>query len=184
MKIRLAWVGVVVACGGTHPIISSNVPPSSTVPASPWMNILKQGAAWQMEAPDHPTITITVASVTTANGVTTAQLAFAIDGKPTELMVPSTIVLDTNGVRVGDLQYPADGKPVNYPDGRYVKTTRDGEICYGAGPSDDAGECADVCDANLCIDATGISGGLGTWWPDYELYTRKNSKARTIAPHY
>jgi hypothetical protein len=167
---RFAWL-LVAACGGSTTVASG--PVVLETPSSPWAKILRQGAAWRMESEGHPTITITVASVTTANGVTTAQLSFATtDGEPTDVMLPSTIVLDAKGVRIGNLQFPADGRSTTFPDGRYV-TARDGEICYGEGPGADAGPCEDVCDARVCIDGTGITSGLGTWWPDYYVYTRK-----------
>jgi len=171
MNARVILLGIAAcACGGST--TTASTPTAIETPASPWAKILRQGAAWQMEAEGFPTITITVASVATANGVTTAELAFTIDGKPAQVMVPSTIVLDAKGVRIGDLRFPADGRSTKFPDGRFV-TARDGEICYGEGPTEDAGPCEDTCGAQLCIDGTGISSGDGTWWPDNNAYTRK-----------
>jgi hypothetical protein len=167
--MRFMVLLAITACGGSTAPIGSK--PGAQTPVSPWAKILKQGAVWHLEATGH-SVTITVASVTTVNGVTTAQLAFSSGGKQIDATAPTTITLDAKGVRLDDLQYPGDAKPVKFPDGRYI-TVHDGEICYGSGPGENAGECADVCDANMCIDDTGISGGLGTWWPDDDVYRRK-----------
>ena len=68
--------------------------------------------------------------------------------------------------------FPA-GTDKTLRDGSYdvVTTNPDGTLCYGWEPGPDAGDCEDVCFADLCVaPGQGIVSGSGNWWPNAEMY--------------
>ena len=57
--------------------------------------------------------------------------------------------------------------------GRYLRIDGD-TVCMGEEPLDDAGECADVCEGEICIDATaGVVSLHGTLSPNHDDYAQK-----------
>lgn len=54
--------------------------------------------------------------------------------------------------------------------GRYLHVLDD-MVCMGEGPTPDAGECADVCDAQVCFSATdGVVSMMGLAAPGYSVW--------------
>jgi hypothetical protein len=74
---------------------------------------------------------------------------------------------------------PKAYKGTKQNDGRYL-AVREGSpllVCYGEGPLPDAGECADVCFAEICVSAEkGVVSIEGTWAPNYSIYEQAGSK--------
>jgi hypothetical protein len=173
------------ACGGKPPATG---PTSNTGHATPvagsavalWDKVLVKGKTVTLhasrvtdEASTHPVITVTVTDVATANGTTTAQVAWKLDSGADAPQLPTTIAVSATEVRLGDMTFPVALADKTLPSGLYV-ALRNGSVCYGSGPPPGTtDECADVCDASVCIDDGGFSGGLGTFWPDYFDYERR-----------
>ncbi len=163
-----------------------------------WATVLQPGASYVFDelvdgapATDQPvTMTVTVTEVQGVDGSRVAFLAWSEDGEPYEFQtLPAVIVVGGAGVGFyataeafaardpAALWYPPAAVPIQLPDGRYIEAGEGSggdELCYGVGPTADAGACADVCFAQLCVDRTrGLTRGDGTWWPNWTSYVRR-----------
>lgn len=187
------------ACGG-----GAASTPQSTTPPTPaavsavdfWAAVMKPGAVFtfddEMEDSglEVSTMTATVTAVEDVDGGRAVILAWTEDGAPYEVSsLPGVIVVGDAGVtfyrdrdamvaREDPLTFPAVAAPAKLPGGLYIDDGvifGEGELCYGEGPEEGAGECEDTCYAHLCVHPThGLTGGEGTWWPDYMVFHRSD----------
>lgn len=159
-----------------------------------WAAVMKPGATFtfdnRLEDPDIEydaiTVAATVIEVEDVEGGRAIVLDWSENGRPMRggglpgvILVGSTDVTfyeDRDGFAARDpdaATYPFATVVGGLPEGRYIERRADGELCYGIGPDDDAGDCEDVCYAHLCVHPThGLTGGEGLWWPDYTSFER------------
>lgn len=192
--MKLAALALVLAtaaaCGGKS---SSATAPGNTggggagIPPQ-WAPVMVEGAVFKLDNRDlegagdpaeRTTVVATVTKVTRDADGATAELTW-VDGAgdALALSLPTLIRVSGDNVWFGQAGEALDGdSAVSFPKpggeeraGLYTQE-RDGVFCYGEGPGPDAGECEDVCFAELCVSAKGgIVQGAGTWWPNYEVY--------------
>jgi hypothetical protein len=81
------------------------------------------------------------------------KIAKALEGKPSRSDPPK----------------PYKGTTENQ--GRYLNVNG-GSVCIGEGPLPGAGDCEDVCFAELCMSDQGIDILQGRWAPNFEIYER------------
>ncbi|KAB2896541.1 MAG: hypothetical protein F9K40_14300 [Kofleriaceae bacterium] len=161
-----------------------------------WAPVMKPGAIFTFNdrMPDGPTpeefntVEATVDEVKEIEGGKVAMLSWTIDGEPLEASnLPRAIFVTASGVRFqSDLtgeptedQWPATTATADLDKGDYSLYIHDGQLagerCYGLGPAKDAGECEDVCFAEVCVHPKhGLTGGSGTWWPDFGEFQRRD----------
>lgn len=192
MKLRaLSLVAVLAAaCGGksSSPTTGNTgggggggVPPL-------WAEVMVEGATFtldnqldaaaaEMDPAEGITVVARVEKVVTEGDATIATIAWTENGAPLALSLPRHVKVSPAGVWFsGDGTFAAAPTyPIDAPDGDtglYVsRSGPDGSVCYGEGPEPGAGDCEDVCFAELCVRAgAGITGGAGTWWPNYEMF--------------
>lgn len=174
---------VVAACGGkpvaNGPGNTGHATPAAGTAAAMWSKVLVKGKAVTLRqqpiegVESGADIVATVTDVSTANGVTTAQVSWKHPDGSDVMQLPRTIVVSATEVKLDDMVFPVSLANTTLPSGLYVKADKD-SVCYGSGPPPGTTEeCADVCDADLCIDADGFSGGLGTFWPNYMVFERR-----------
>ncbi len=160
-----------------------------------WTPVMKPGAIFSFNdrVPDSPTaeefttVEATVASVADVPGGKAVTLAWTFDGEPAGgTMLPVMIVVTDAEVRFqadpdhGDaLTWPSSTAVADVDRGDYTSYVHDGmlagEKCYGLGPAADAGDCEDVCYAEVCVHPKhGLTGGSGTWWPNFSVFQRRD----------
>jgi hypothetical protein len=159
-----------------------------------WAAVLKPGATFgfrdSVGGEDVISVDATVKDVTDVDGGKAATIAWSFNGEPEESSsLPKVIVVTATGVRFqgdlrgepGELAWPASLPPFeeDKDGGNWQLYIHDGalkgEVCYGEGPGKNAGECEDVCFAELCVHPThGLTGGSGTWWPNMSEYIRRD----------
>lgn len=145
--------------------------------ADPWMSVT-QGATFTVTNSDGYALLATVAKVEPTADGRKIELAWSAEGKPLDLAPPSTFTITKDRIRFDseDLDFPL-ATADHQADGREVTIDPNGSVCYTSGPGDGAGECEDVCFAELCVNAKfGVMGGAGTWWPNYVDFSRNDVK--------
>ena len=198
MKLVSLVVLAAAACGGSsRPPVAANSGGTVTtrgVPAA-WAEVLVEGARFQLDnrSPDESqagesfVVVAHVDKVTTVGDATRAELRWtdAADGPVMSGGLPLLIQVSPAGVWFASSNDGADdaffaaaptfpaGTDKTLRDGSYdvVTTNPDGTLCYGWEPGPDAGDCEDVCFADLCVaPGQGIVSGSGNWWPNAEMY--------------
>jgi hypothetical protein len=189
------WVlsmGLAAACGGkaTTPTSTTTPPPADGMPAAElWAPVMSPGALFTFTDRVH-TVEAKVDEVKDAggDGGKVAMLSWTLNGEPLEMSnLPRAIFVTSAGVRFqSDLtgepsedQWPATAAVVDLDKGDYALYIHDGQLggekCYGMGPGKDAGECEDVCYVEVCVHPKhGLTGGSGTWWPDFGIFQRRD----------
>ncbi len=164
-----AWAGAMHA--GQVFAFREDIDPSADV---------KAGEAMSIEA--------TVTEVTEVGDARLISLRWTMDGESAGNGLPGAILVGPRGVKFGsdraDVEaspadaptWPAAVAAADLPDGHYIHAgALAGELCYGEGPTPDAGDCEDVCFAELCVHPRhGLTGGSGTWWPNYGIFIRSD----------
>jgi len=196
--LAFALVTSLVACGGAR---SVTPPPGNGGGGggdagggaeAAWAAVMKPGAVFSFNdhmdggPDDFTTVEATVTAVKDEGGQHVIALTWSIGGEPGVGALPATISVGPAGVVFGDggggpsvLTWPAATATTELPrDGftLYIRAGElPGELCYGEGPPPDAGDCEDVCFAELCVHPThGLMGGAGTWWPNYGVFKRRD----------
>jgi hypothetical protein len=198
MKPIASLLLLVAACGPaakTAPTTTETPTTTTTGGAVElWAAVMKPGATFgfrdSVGGEDASTVDATVKEVTDVAGGKAATIEWLTDGDAGHGLsgLPGAIIVTATSVHFqdeltgepGELTWPAAARPPfeEEKDG-YQLYLHDGqlkgEVCYGEGPGKDAGECEDVCFAELCVHPThGLTGGGGTWWPDYSEYIRRD----------
>jgi hypothetical protein len=187
MKAALAIAGFVVACGGgggttKPPVTNTGGLPPKTSAVDPWQAVTL-GATFTFttdtddSAADVITLTATVVRVAPADGGRVIQLEWVENGRPLDAGgPPRTFTVTRDKVRFDDegLEFPL-AREDRAADGREVGVHDDGTVCYTSGPGEGAGDCPDVCFADLCVDPQlGLVSGAGLWWPGYAPFRRSD----------
>jgi hypothetical protein len=186
MKARFAFV-VLAACGGggtsKPPVGNTGTPPAPAATVDPWQAIT-EGATFTFTSDggggagsDAVTLTATVAKVETTGDGRIIHVEWVENGRPLEVGgPPGTFTIAGDTIRFVDegIEFPL-AREHHGADGREVSVHDDGTVCYTDGPAEGAGDCPDVCFADLCVDPNvGLLGGAGLWWPGYAAFQRSD----------
>jgi hypothetical protein len=196
-KSGLLVIGL-AACGGKTTTPTTTAPPAVTgmAAAELWAPVMKPGAIFSFNdrMPDGPTpeefttVEATVAGVADVPGGKVATLTWTQNGEPLEVSnLPRAIVVTDTAVRFsaeaageeGDPAWPATTATLDDDRGDHALYIHDGQLagerCYGMGPGSGSGECEDVCFFEVCVHPKhGLTGGSGTWWPDFGVFQRRD----------
>jgi hypothetical protein len=193
-------LGLAAACGPAATTTTGTGAGTGAPPAGGggavelWAAVMKPGATFgfrdQIGAGDDAIpVDATVKDVTDVDGGKSATIEWSFDGEPDESSnLPKVIVVSATNVRFqgdlmgepGELTWPASLPPFEEEkEGDWQIYIHDGalkgEVCYGEGPGKNAGDCEDVCFAELCVHPThGLTGGSGKWWPNWSEYVRRD----------
>jgi hypothetical protein len=166
----LAAVLLAAACGGKS---SGPTGPSNTGGGGggggdplPWEGALTVGAKFELvldmesenDAPD--VLTATVTAVENEGAARVYKLSW---GEGEGANGPTSIRVEGGKVRINDADLAAMQEPWEGPNQGW---------CYAEDFSNPCG-CEDVCDADLCFDATGITSVGGLYAPNYMPYKRR-----------
>ena len=188
MKAVLACgvLAVLTACGGgaaggkTKPTVgNTTTSPPKTSAVDPWKAVTG-GATFTFTndaGGDQVTLTATVVRVEPIESGRVIRLEWVENGRELDAgSPPRTFTVTRDKVRFDDegVEFPL-AREDHAPDGREVSVHDDGTVCYTDGPGESAGDCPDVCFADLCVDPElGLVGGAGLWWPDYAPFQRSD----------
>jgi hypothetical protein len=179
--IAISLVCAAACGGGSKPTTVGNTTGGGggkTDPGKdPWIAVT-QGATFTVTNSDGFAITATVAKVEPTADGRKIEIAWSAEGKPLDFAPPSTFTIAKDRIRFDseDIDFPL-ATADHQADGREVTIDPAGSVCYTSGPGDGAGECDDVCFAELCVNAKfGVMGGAGTWWPNYVDFSRNDVK--------
>ena len=186
------------ACGGKPPTSSTTTTPPQGGPtaAELWAPVMKTGAIFSFNdrQPDGPTpeefatVEATVAEVKDTAGGKVAIVSWTLNGAPLESSnLPRAIFVTDTEVRFeaelesepSEAKWPATTAVLDDDHGDYALYIHEGQLagerCYGMGPGKDSGECEDVCFFEVCVHPKhGLTGGSGTWWPDFGEFQRRD----------
>jgi hypothetical protein len=165
----LLLVIAVAACGGKSgsPSVGNTTPDGPAAKKLPWEAAMKEGATFTLvngatagapeEEQEGDPLTIKVTAVADHGNERIYTLAWSDAGNGLQQIVVRGDVVTFNDVKTEDMQEPFE-TPIG--------------VCYGEDLSNPDG-CDDVCDGQICMDATGIVSVGGLYAPNYEEYVAK-----------
>jgi hypothetical protein len=196
--ITVALCVITTACGGSAKRSTEN--PSNTGSTQGverfWDVLESKGARWELndavgEGGDK--LIVTVASVESKGDHVIVELKWThiYEGGESESNGPQRLAISPRGIWLIDgmedaelaaalrapavfAEPPVEIDDMTREDGKYVRVDTRGDekvVCLGEGPAPGAGECEDVCYAEMCVaEKSGIVGVEGLWAPNYGMY--------------
>jgi hypothetical protein len=192
------WLGALVVAMLVLPIHTGEAKPGKGF----WKVLTKPNAKWVLEnqtSKDGSTITIETYDVRKVAGADVARLRWTHrwgkgkddqqdvgSGKQTPTQVAVTakgLYLLTASMDDAAVTERLKGKPsrsdppkaykgTKVNNGRYLRIDGD-TVCWGEEPLEDAGECADICEGEVCISGTnGIISVHGTLSPNHDDFAQ------------